>query len=359
MGTSGTTGVRISNCWARSLSEVCSGYERVLILVSTGGRERGTLEIASRALVDMETTVLPPAPANPSVEKLVHLYGDMNLRDFTAVVAIGGGSVIDTAKTMALARSCASAADFEERLKNESLPSDVCDFDVVAVPTTAGTGSEVTPFATVWDTNDKRKLSISGDFLRPKFAVLDPSLLVSLKGDALLFPALDAVSHAIESLWSKNATYQSRLHAATALGLLSQSIGTCVTRSPDFRRLSLGSLYAGLAIALSRTAIAHSISYPLTLRYGVPHGLACSFTLSAIHDHISGHMGPYCEESDLIERTLEQVRLLNLGQRISTYLSLSEAQNYVHEMVTPGRGDNCVLPFESDEILKILASGYS
>jgi len=182
---------------------------------------------------------------------------------------------------------------------------------------------------------------------------------MSLEGDSLLFPALDAVSPAIESLWSKDATHQSRLNATTALSLLALAIGTCITQNPDFERLSLGSLYAGLAIAQSRTAIAHSMSYPLTLWYGVPHGLACSFTLSAVHEHLTDRLGTYCEEIDLIARTLEEVQLLNLGERMSSYISLSEARNHVLEMVTPGRGDNCVHTFGPDEILNIVTQGYS
>lgn len=359
IGHNAATDVRLSSDWATTLSDVCSGYERVLILVSTGGLERGTLKVAKRALTDKETRVLPPAPVNPSVKSLVDLYGYTDFRDFNAVVAVGGGSVIDSAKAITLARNCTSAADFETRLTSGSLFSDLCDFDVVAVPTTAGTGSEVTPFATIWDTRSMRKYSISGECLQPRYAVLDASLLRSLKGDSLLFPALDAVSHAIESLWSKNATHQSRLHAVTALGFLSQSIGSCVTQNPNFEQLLMGSLYAGLAIAQSRTAIAHSMSYPLTLRYGVPHGLACSFTLQAIHDILYEHLSAYSEGIDWIERTLKELRELNLGVRTRSYLSFTDARNLVDEMVTPGRGDNCLLAFGHEDFENVLAQAFS
>ena len=353
-----TTKVRLSSNWRETLSKVCAHHKRVLLLASAGGQDRGYLAAAQRALAGVESEVLPHAPINPSIESLVDLFGKEDFQPFSAVVAIGGGSVIDAAKAIVVARGSSSQSDFEKRLRSGSAEPVGGDLQIVAIPTTAGTGSEVTPFATIWDTDNARKISISGNSLRPTSAILDSSLLRSLRGSKLLYPALDAVSHAIESLWSKRANSATRLNSATSLAFLSSSIATCMTETPHFEQLALGSLYGGLAISESRTAIAHSISYPLTLQFGVPHGLACSFTLNAIHELIFDRLGPYCEEIVWIEKTLNELKQFNLGERMCSYASLSDALSLADQMMTPGRGDNCLVTFEKDDVAAVVSRGY-
>lgn len=353
------TELRFSDDWARTLSDVCGAYDNILILTSAGGRERGTETVALSELGNDRTTVLPHAPSYPSVEALCELYGSLDFSEYDAVVAIGGGSVIDSAKSIVLARGLDSNESLEGQLAAGAEITRPSDLHLIAIPTTAGSGSEVTPFATIWNLEASRKASISGPGLQPRVAIVDSSLLQSLKSDDLLYPALDAVSHAIESLWSRRSTSDSALCAATSLSALSLALGSCVSDTPDLKRLSLGSVYAGLAIADSRTALAHAISYPLTLKFQVPHGLACSFTLNAIHCRLKAEVGPYSSYIAWIDEALSQVERLRLSQRVQKFVSLPEALEIVDEMFTPGRGDNFIVHWNEKDVIDILTEAYT
>ena len=123
--------------------------------------------------------------------------------------------------------------------------------------------------------------------LLPDKILLDPQLTLTLPRDITLFPGLDATSHALESIWNKNADRASNEIAYEALSLISKSLPQVLKRPSDLEARSsmqIASLLAGISINRTRSAIAHSISYPLTSRYSVPHGIACSFTLPYLID---------------------------------------------------------------------------
>ena len=197
-----------------------------------------------------------------------------------AIVALGGGSVIDTAKVLS-----ASAGDFErvhryliDHEGEEALGS----VPIIAIPTTAGTGSEVTSWASVWDTDAGRKYSLSRPDLYPEHALVDPELTVGMPRMLTVSTALDALSHSLESIWNVNANPVSTNFAVAAaseilevLPALTKDLGSLALRN----RMAMAALLAGLAFSNTRTALAHSLSYPITLQYDLPHGLACSFSL--------------------------------------------------------------------------------
>ncbi len=197
-----------------------------------------------------------------------------------AIVALGGGSVIDTAKVLS-----ASAGDFERVRRylidhegEEALGS----VPIIAIPTTAGTGSEVTSWASVWDTDAGRKYSLSRPDLYPEHALVDPELTAGMPRMLTVSTALDALSHSLESIWNVNANPVSTNLAVAAaseilevLPALANDLGSQALRS----RMAMAALLAGLAFSNTRTALAHSLSYPITLQYDLPHGLACSFSL--------------------------------------------------------------------------------
>jgi hypothetical protein len=231
--------------------------------------------------------VIDRTEPNPDVASLAELY-----RAFwtgpaagEVIVAVGGGSVIDTAKTLmvgtedasfeALVALLAAGRPFEpHRVK-----------PLIAVPTTAGTGSEVTPWATVWDKGASRKYSLHLPQTWPQAAIVDPDLTASLPAGPTLAAGLDALSHALESIWNVNANPVSDTHAVAAaravlatLPELMQDLNSRALRT----RMSQAALQAGLAFSNTKTALAHSISYEMTLQHGLPHGIACSFTLPMV-----------------------------------------------------------------------------
>jgi phosphonate metabolism-associated iron-containing alcohol dehydrogenase len=212
------------------------------------------------------------------------------------VVALGGGSVIDSAKVFAAARGDFDAMD--AYLKKRTTADTIKPWPLIAVPTTAGTGSEVTCWGTVWDNAGGVKFSLAHPGLYPEFSVVDPDLMIGKPRDLTVQTGLDALSHSLESLWNRNANPVSMAHAITAArGVLS----TLPLLADDLRNVELregmarAATLAGFAFSNTKTAIAHSLSYPITLRHGVPHGIACSFSLPMIIRSVAGE-GGICAE---------------------------------------------------------------
>jgi phosphonate metabolism-associated iron-containing alcohol dehydrogenase len=206
-----------------------------------------------------------------------------------AIVALGGGSVIDAAKVFS-----ASPKSFAlvERYLLTGKGADAFAFvPVLAVPTTAGTGSEVTSWATVWDTGGGKKYSLAHARLMPEHALVDPELMVAMPRGLTVSTGLDALSHALESIWNKNANpisadlaVSAASDVLTVLPPLAEDLASAELR----RRMAKAALMAGLAFSNTKTALAHALSYPITLQQGVPHGLACSFTLPLVMASVIG-----------------------------------------------------------------------
>jgi len=199
------------------------------------------------------------------------------------LVAIGGGSVIDTAKVLA-----AAGGDFgrvRRFLEAKGSEEQLACTPIIAVPTTAGTGSEVTCWATVWDSAAQRKYSLARPALYPEHALIDPLLMLEKPYRLTVATGLDALSHALESLWNVSANPVSAAFAVNAardiLAVLPRLVEDLHSR-PLRSRMARAALMSGFAFSNTKTAIAHSISYPITLRHNVEHGIACSFTLPIV-----------------------------------------------------------------------------
>ena len=216
-------------------------------------------------------------------------------RPVEAIVALGGGSVMDAAKVLA-----AASGDFDRvrrRLETGKGGAELGRTPIIAVPTTSGTGSEVTSWATVWDTGAMKKYSLARETLYPEAALVDPLLTIGLPRAVTISTGLDALSHALESIWNVNANPVSGALAEVAarevldaLPLLADDLDSESLRT----RLARASLFAGLAFSNTRTALAHALSYHLTLHHGVPHGIACSFSLPMVMRAVAG-CDPVCD----------------------------------------------------------------
>ncbi len=213
------------------------------------------------------------------------------------IVALGGGSVIDAAKVVAAAGG--DFASIRRYLETGEEAGSSSAVPIIAVPTTAGTGSEVTSWAAVWDVVGERKYSLSRPDLYPEHAVVDPVLTLGVPRDLTISTALDALSHALESVWNRNANSISSHFAVCAareilahLPALADDLGSLELR----RRMAEATLFAGLAFSNTKTALAHSLSYPITLARGIPHGIACSFSLPMVMRSVIG-VDSDCDET--------------------------------------------------------------
>lgn len=209
-------------------------------------------------------------------------HGAELVRDnqYGLIVGIGGGSAMDTAKCVAiLGTNFGSINDYLKEgktLENSGIP-------LILVPTTAGTGSEVTRWATVWDlgTNFK-KYSLSDSKMFAQASIIDPILLLKLPPKMSAMTGLDALSQAIEAYWSKNHNLVSDEFALKAIQLILENIIKMFhepSHLPYRTNMALGSMFSGLAFSNTKTTAVHSVSYPMTLHFNIPHGLACALTL--------------------------------------------------------------------------------
>ncbi len=242
------------------------------------GDRLGSLAGTPAALVD---DVAPNPDFGLLAEQVDRLHGAAGRPE--VIVALGGGSVIDSAKVLAAAGGDFAAV--RRFLETKSGAESLGAIPIIAVPTTAGTGSEVTCWATVWDGTGGRKHSLALAGLYPEAAVIDPGLMLGKPRELTVSTGLDALSHALESLWNRNANPVSMTFAVSAareilevLPRLAGDLGSAGLRG----RMARAALFAGLAFSNTKTAIAHSLSYPITLRHGVPHGIACAFSLPMV-----------------------------------------------------------------------------
>ena len=330
---------------------------RILVVTSPGARRRGLLDGLLAALPDRLVICDRIAP-NPDLDALDELISGFLGLGLTGVCAIGGGSVIDAAKAFAACLPLGRERPLDAVLRHGSaaisarLPLIVC-------PTTAGTGSEVTPFATIWDGRDKRKRSLSDPLLYPDLALLDPVPTLTLPPDETLYSALDAISHALESLWNRHRTPVSSAMAAHSLAMMTEALPMALRDPGNLRgrsQVQQASALAGLAISQTRTAIAHAISYPLTIHHGIPHGLACSFTLPAIIDLIESSRIDLAVDHGLLRRSRDLLLSLRLDERIARLIAPESVLDMIEAMHAPGRSDNFLLPVDRTALRSIVAS---
>ena len=236
---------------------------------------------------------------NPDFELLseqAKLYSEIKNKP-EVIVALGGGSVIDSAKVFSAAEN--GFENIKNFLETKKGGEDLSSTPIIAVPSTSGTGSEVTCWATIWDKKNSRKYSLAHEKLFPQIALIDPKLMIGKSYELTLVTALDALSHALESIWNINANTISANHATFAAKSILKILPTLLNDLTNINlrtEMASASLSAGLAFSSTKTAIAHNLSYPITLGWGVPHGIACSFTLPTILQSVVS-IGGFREES--------------------------------------------------------------
>ena len=213
---------------------------------------------------------------NPKIEDVERGLELFQQRNYDLVIAVGGGSVLDMANLIRImAVQDASPSDIVTQHKSIEYKG----VPMVAIPTTAGSGSEATHFAVVY--LDKIKYSVAHEYMLPDIAIIDPELTYSMPPKLTAVTGIDALSQAIESYWSVNSTDESKAYAREAIELVMQNLERSVHKpSPETRyAMSQAANLAGQAINISKTTAPHALSYTITSYFGVPHGHAVGLPL--------------------------------------------------------------------------------
>ncbi len=254
---------------------------RILLLTGRRQADKAWQSIADEAMAAYDPVIVENEVSNPNIHSVGAVLETIRHQSIDLIVALGGGSVLDTAKALAVMlrenRPLADVLAAGTRIA-DAVP-------VIAVPTTSGSGSEVSETATVWDDDAKIKYSLVGTALSPRVAIVDPELTATLPGHFVAGSGLDALAHAMESTWSVNASTESMEYGLAAVRLLTENLRSLVLDGDDLARrekVGLASLMAGLSIAKAETTIAHAISYPLTMHWDIHHGHACGMSLAAL-----------------------------------------------------------------------------
>ena len=237
------------------------------------------------AVEELQRTIPEIAAVFSDVEENPRLSGVIRATELAretqvdAIVGVGGGSTMDTAKfTAAIAKENADALAC---FKGER-PFPETRFPMIAVPTTAGTGSEVTQVSVI--SHGKEKKTINNPVFMPTLAIVDPTLTLTVPPRTTMNTGLDALAHALEGYWSRNHQPISDLTAIEAVRLVLENLETAYRDGSDLaarENMSLAALLGGMSFALPKTAGSHACSYPLSEDYHLPHGEACAFTLDS------------------------------------------------------------------------------
>ena len=254
--------------------------KKVLVVTDPGIVQAGLLEPLKQSLqaANIPFALFDGVEPDPRLE-VVRQCAEMGRKEgVEALIGYGGGSSLDIAKVAAvLLTNEGDLAQFFgiDLIPNPGLP-------VILIPTTAGTGSEVTPIAILSDTREKLKKGIVSPYLFPEVALLDPQLTVGLPPVVTALTGLDALIHAIEAYTSVNAFDLTDHLAFRAMELLYDNIRTAYARGEDLEarsRMLEGSLLAGIAFANAGVTAVHAFAYPLGGEFHVAHGLANSVML--------------------------------------------------------------------------------
>jgi len=324
--------------------------QKVALVTFPEARGLGLVDRIQDLLGDRLVYIIEDVQPNPDVAQLRDTYERFwqEAGDCHTVVAVGGGSAIDTAKALIVGTESGCFDELLALLATGKPFVPARSKLLIAAPTTAGTGSEVTPWATIWDSASHKKYSLHLECTWPKVAIVDPQLMLTVPAGVTVSTGLDALSHALESIWNINANPISDTYAISAiedilhcLPLLRRDLSNKELRS----RMALAALKAGMAFSNTKTALAHSISYEMTLRHGLPHGIACSFTLPLVLGLAWGH-------DEARDRTLQRI----FGNDL--HKAQSQLREFLHSLdVKTEFADYGVTAKEAEEMINFAMQG--
>ena len=259
-------------------------YNHVLIITDEGIMKLGLTKRLEKVLSEnnIKYTIYDKTVANPTTKNVAEAMDLFLSNNCNAIIGFGGGSSMDCAKAVGakIAKPKQSLAKMKGILKvHKRIPL------LIAVPTTAGTGSETTLAAVITDAETRHKYAINDFPLIPRYAILDPKVTLSLPPFITATTGMDALTHAVEAYIGNSTTYGTRMDALKAVELIFENIDTVYTdgKNEEARKKMLhASFYAGCAFTKSYVGYVHAVAHSLGGEYNVPHGLANAVILPLV-----------------------------------------------------------------------------
>lgn len=289
------------------------GAEKALVVTDKGvigsgigKRVKGLLETGGVGVEIFDKVLSDPDIAN--AEACI----EVAKRDrYDLIVGVGGGSSMDIASIASVMMTNAGTVyDYFgiNLVKNPGIPT-------ILIPTTAGTGAEVTPNAILTDTKEKLKKAIVSPHILPRVAIVDPLLHVSMPPSVTSSSGIDALTHAIESYTSNNATILTDLFAKEATMMIGRSLRTAVANGNDIEaryNMAIGSLYAGISLANAGVTAVHALAYPLGGQFNVAHGIANGLLLPYVMEfNVLGNIPKFAQIAQFLGEKLDHLSWLD------------------------------------------------
>lgn len=285
-----------------NIKTIVKGYKKIAVFTDKGIQSTGLLDKIIDILNEtgVENVIFNELTPEPTCDQVQLVIDEFKLVGADFIVAVGGGSVMDTAK---LASICVTDEyGVRDLLDNPSMGRKT--IKTLAIPTTAGTGSEATPNSIVAVPEKELKVGIVNGEMIPDYVILDAQMIKNLPVKIAAATGVDALAHAIECFTSKKATPFSNMFALESLDLIMNNIEeACLNKDAMEAKnnMLLAAFYAGVAISASGTTAVHALSYPLGGKYHIPHGVSNAMLLVPVMKFNE----PICRE--LLEKAYDRV----------------------------------------------------
>ncbi|NPV48984.1 MAG: iron-containing alcohol dehydrogenase [Armatimonadetes bacterium] len=298
------------------------GGRALIVSGRTAMQRSGTLAELGACLAEagVASSIFAEVEAEPSLDTVDRGREAFHSQQCDLVIAIGGGSALDVGKAIAALAPCPEPVS--HYFAGVEIPGQ--GRPCIALPTTSGTGAEVTPNSVLTNTAAAEKASIRGHCLLPEVAIVDPELTLTCPPDQTAFSGLDALTQAIESYVSTGANPVSDMLCEESIRRIAGSLRRAVADGSDREAresMALGSLLAGLALASARLGLVHGLAHPLGALYGLPHGQVCGALLPHVMVYNMRAAGP---------KYARLARMLGLGADASALVGWVEA--LVHDL---------------------------
>jgi 1,3-propanediol dehydrogenase len=352
------------------------GVKKVFVVSDPGVMESGWVEKALPSIKDagLEYQVWYDVTSNPKDDEIhrgleVYLESECN-----AVLAIGGGSPIDAAKAIALLSSNGGKINDYEGVDKiiKPLPP------LVAVPTTAGSGAEVTQFSVITDTTRRIKMVIGSKSLIPDVALIDPQTLITKDRELTANTGLDALTHAIEAYVSLAATPLTDIQALNAMKLIVRHLPAsmaCRSNLEAKKAMAMASLQAGLAISNAILGLVHAMSHQAGGHLDMPHGESCAillpyvmeFNLPAVINKYSDIAQAMGEDVDNINKRATAQKAIEAVKRLAKDVGIPDKlskvgflEEYIDELSESAMHDICIVTnprdVQKEDIIKLFCN---
>ena len=286
-----------------------------------------TSKSCKKFITDIPSKYFLVISEEPSLNLIDNYFDEIskiiNKANKTTYIALGGGSVVDTAKILSLMVDN-NIKSSKEAIKKTNDVNISEESKIICIPSTAGTGAEITPFSTIWDKENGIKYSIIANKINREI-ILDPEISISLPEKITISTGIDSLCQILESTWSKKANDKSLSAASLGFEYVNKNFYSVINNPIDAesrKEMLFASFLSGISISISNTTLCHSISYPLTSILNVPHGIACALTLIQVIKFNS------FKKEKFLKNTLKAVNVESYEILVKKISSMLESLNY-------------------------------